>query len=209
MLNKLRVDWKVLMMYMHNSDTDYHEEVFQDLVSRYSESERHYHNLKHILAMLKELDDVSLDRTDFIELSFAIWFHDAVYDSRWKNNEELSAQLAHIVAHRLNMPPAFMTKVTGLIMATKHDVIPTNQLQQIIVDIDLTILGKEKTRFQKYEDDIRREYSWASPEEYRHGRLAVLTRFLDRPRIYMTAHFYKKYEHAARKNLVLAISGLG
>ena len=59
----------------------------------YDEPHRYYHNMDHIIGMLKMakseeyLDD---------ELFLAIVFHDIVYDSRRNDNEERSSHMFHL-----------------------------------------------------------------------------------------------------------------
>jgi len=79
-------------------------EVFADLFARYTAADRRYHDIRHIDACLRLLDSVhGLARhPDFVEL--AIWFHDAVYDSRRSNNEESSAYLAVDALSHLGVP---------------------------------------------------------------------------------------------------------
>src|SRR5579872_6892248 len=63
------------------SPPDVCEHVFAELVARYSRPERHYHTLTHIAAMLELLPDTPP------ALALAVWFHDAIYDSRAADNE--------------------------------------------------------------------------------------------------------------------------
>ena len=55
---------------------------------------RAYHTLRHIEACLAWMRDAPLEDDDRIAAEFAIWFHDAVYDTRASDNEERSADLA-------------------------------------------------------------------------------------------------------------------
>src|SRR4051794_22476684 len=68
--------------------------VFDRLVAAYSEPHRHYHNLEHIAEMLRVVDRLSKFAADPDAVRLAVWFHDAVYDPRAKDNEKLSAILA-------------------------------------------------------------------------------------------------------------------
>ncbi|TIU73585.1 MAG: hypothetical protein E5W15_07330, partial [Mesorhizobium sp.] len=70
------------------------EALKSELAALYSAEDRHYHGLPHIEAMLALADEYRglLDDPQAVEA--AIWFHDAIYDSRAKDNEAKSAQLA-------------------------------------------------------------------------------------------------------------------
>jgi len=56
---------------------------FEVVLRAYNEPHRHYHTLKHIKSMLRNLDNISLTlplTSQQIEvLQVAIWFHDIVY----------------------------------------------------------------------------------------------------------------------------------
>lgn len=179
--------------------------VYQDLQHRYDEPERAYHTLDHIAHCLAELREVGEPAADLDAIEFALWFHDSIYYSRANDNEECSAELARQVIRAAGLPEPFGATVTDLILATKHTEPPATLNQQILVDIDLAILGQGRERFDAYEQEIRAEYSWAAPEAFAHGRAAVLASILARPRIYSTDQFWRKYEASARANLAYAI----
>ncbi len=66
-----------------------------ELVRAYAAPERHYHNLAHIEAMLELHAQRTRTHCPIRQaVEAAIWFHDAVYDTRRHDNEERSAQLA-------------------------------------------------------------------------------------------------------------------
>lgn len=51
-------------------------------------------------------------------------------------------------------------RVESLVMATIHDATPICSDEQLLVDIDLSILGAAPTRFAEYDRQVRAEYSW-------------------------------------------------
>ncbi len=64
----------------------------------------------------------------------------------------------------------------------------------LMTDIDLSILGAQPHKFDQYDTDIRREYSWVPDEQFRQGRVQVLKSFLDRAKIYTAPYFSEQYE---------------
>jgi predicted metal-dependent HD superfamily phosphohydrolase len=175
-------------------------ELFGKIIDQYGSNERAYHNLGHIKQCLQELDGARdlADNADAIEM--AIWFHDLVYDTKQKDNEEKSAE-EFFNKTELLLPEEFRKKVVDLIFATKHQELPEDLDSQIMVDIDLTILGQPEEKFNEYENKIREEYSWVSQEDFLSGRKKVLESFLARQKIYLTDFFRSKYEAEARTNL--------
>ncbi|HUR45226.1 MAG TPA: hypothetical protein VMZ27_05045 [Candidatus Saccharimonadales bacterium] len=181
---------------------------FQLLTQHYSEPQRAYHNLRHIEDCLNELDTVAIEAKDRVAIALALWFHDVIYDPRGSDNEEKSAALMMKVCAEGGVPTTTLAASQGLIMATKahkgsgHPDIP------LIVDIDLSILGKDPERFEEYEHQIRQEYAWVPAQVFRAKRAEILENFLGRETLYYTSHFQENYEEQARRNLKNSIAKL-
>jgi predicted metal-dependent HD superfamily phosphohydrolase len=93
-----------------------------------------------------------------------------------------------------------------VLRAVKDTAVPALPDQQLLVDIDLSILGAPEQRFAEYEQQIRQEYAFVPKWLFRRKRRAILQGFLDRPQIYSTAHFHAELEQRARDNLRKAIA---
>jgi predicted metal-dependent HD superfamily phosphohydrolase len=180
----------------------------RELQWRYAEPWRAYHTATHIVECLSEFDDVRAhcERPDEVEL--ALWFHDAIYDTRRSDNEARSAEwaMAALAAGGIAMP--VRQRIAELIMATNHQPAPQTGDQALLVDIDLAIFGQSAQRFDLYEQQIRREYQWVPELIFHQRRGAILQRFLDRPRLYHTDTLFNRYETEARINLQRSIERL-
>jgi predicted metal-dependent HD superfamily phosphohydrolase len=177
-----------------------------DLIAAYSAPRRHYHNLKHVedcLDALADIDDLSITDRDI--LIQAIWWHDVVYDATRSDNEELSAQLAEKY-----LQPDLRQEVARLIRLTKsHQIEPGDRLGEILISIDLRILGAVPTLYDTYASAIRKEFAHIPDDAYRVGRAEVLRRFVARPVIYPDPVFAKQYDRQARENIAREIASLG
>lgn len=175
--------------------------VYNDLALRYSEPHRVYHTLQHIGHCLDELGQVRhlASNPDAVEL--ALWYHDAVYDTKTKDSEERSAALAVEMVRNASLSKVFGQSVANLIMATKHSGDLSDPDVQLLVDIDLSTLGQSEDKFDEYEQQVRKEYEWVPKDAFVFGRSAILKSFLDRKNIYATQFFCDKYETQARKNI--------
>lgn len=182
--------------------------VYNDLVAQYSEPHRAYHTLQHIEHCLDELEQARhlVENPDAVEL--ALWYHDAIYDTKAKDSEERSVALAIEMVRNASLPDNLGQSVANLIMATKHSVTPSDSDVQLLVDIDLSILGQAEERFDEYERQVRKEYEWVSEDAFVAGRSAILKSFLDRPNIYATQFFRNKYETQARRNIARSLARL-
>ena len=177
------------------------EDTYRDLTTRYQESVRAYHNLEHIVKCLDEFDLLRRLARNSSSVELAIWFHDAVYDSRAADNEEKSAALAEVFLRAMGIVGETPHTVGSLIRLTKHDCAPTTVDEQIILDVDLAILGQSPEVFDKYESGVRVEYAWVSDKEFWSKRTGFLKSLLAREQIFHTALCRQRYELAARQNL--------
>jgi predicted metal-dependent HD superfamily phosphohydrolase len=181
---------------------------YTELVARYSEPQRHYHNLQHLAECLSEFDSARQLAKDPVAVELAIWFHDSVYAPHAPDNEERSSELARERILRAGGATELSRAVSALILATKTHDPALHRDAPLLVDVDLSILGQSTERFQDYECKIRREYEWVSEEAFAAKRAEILREFLVRDRIYTNELFFSKYEERARTNLQNSITKL-
>lgn len=178
-------------------------DLHADLVAAWSEPHRAYHTLQHLEECLAQLDAV---RPDGFEVEVALWFHDAIYDTHAYDNEEKSVEWARRELAACGASTGCTAHIHELIMATRHNAIPTGEDARLMVDIDLAILGSNEARFAEYEAQVAREYAWVPLLIYRRERTKILQNFLDRDRIYATELFHNRLDANARRNLAWSIS---
>jgi predicted metal-dependent HD superfamily phosphohydrolase len=168
---------------------------------------RHYHTLTHLDACLREFDGARDLATRAGEVELALWFHDAIYRSWRRDNEEQSAALAARVLRAASIE--CVERIRQLVLATSHREEGFAGDTALVVDIDLSILGRPPEIYAQFERAIRREYWWVSRAKYVAGRRAVLQKFLGRRAIYQHDRFYAQYEKQARANLEAESERLG
>ena len=66
----------------------------EELLARWAEPHRHSHTVSHLDLVLSVVDQYADAAADPDAVRFAAWFHDAVYDPRRTDNEDVSAALA-------------------------------------------------------------------------------------------------------------------
>jgi len=177
------------------------EETLQALLTAYGAADRRYHGLVHLQDCLAKLDTAAAYAGRPAEIEIALWFHDAVYDTHAPDNEALSAALAVETLQRQGIAEEIVARIEALILDTRHNATPETRDGQLLIDIDLSILGADEARFRAYEAAIREEYHWVPEDVFRAKRAEVLARFLARERIYQTPPFVERYEASARRNL--------
>jgi predicted metal-dependent HD superfamily phosphohydrolase len=184
------------------------EELYAQLIACWNEEHRRYHTLQHLGECLAQFAAVRDQAQRPAEIELALWFHDAFYDPRRDDNELLSAQWARSSVLQAGLPNDVAGRVHALVMATRHEAVPEDADAQLLVDVDLSILGAEPARFDEFDEQIRAEYAHVPDEAYRQGRSRVLISFLTRPRLYSTEHFHAALEQRARHNLQRALARL-
>ena len=196
----LKNRWIVLCAeYTNNSDLINH--LWLELVAAYSGKKRHYHNLKHIEMMYSEFDrsnDLISDRDSF---QFAIIYHDIIYNVTKNDNEEKSGQLACERLIDMGYPKNKIQVVQKMIQATKSHNIADNADTNLLVDIDMAVLGYDWEIYKLYAQNVRKEYSIYPDFMYKKGRREVLRYFLNMDKIYKTEKYQDLYETKARTNI--------
>jgi predicted metal-dependent HD superfamily phosphohydrolase len=177
------------------------------LIAAYSESHRKYHTLQHLSECITELESVRASIPHLAEVEIALWFHDAVYDTKRSDNEVRSAEWAIAALSAAGASADSTALVKSLILATTHDAAPQTLDEQFLVDIDLSILGADERRFAEFERQVREEYSFVPGFLFRMKRKSILKSFLQRQCIYSTAHFLGLLERRARHNMELVVRG--
>lgn len=180
---------------------------YERLTQAYAETQRYYHSQQHIAECLAEFDGAKHLAQDPAAVELALWFHDAVYDPKAGDNEERSAAIA-VSCLEAGGQSKLAAKVSTLVMATKSHRTENVPDAGLLVDVDLSILGKSEQRFSEYEAQIREEYHWVPGPVFKLKRAEILQGFLDRKRIYTTDLFASKYEETARRNLENSIRKL-
>ena len=182
---------------------------FHELITRYSEPHRRYHTTRHLDECFSKLAEVQSFAEHPSEVEVALWYHDAIYEKRSSRNEAKSAELAVRGVQAAGLSPETAARISTLILATRHAAVPRGADEQVIVDVDLAILGAGADRFDEYEMQVREEYSWVPGFLYRRERRRILKEFLGRPTIFNTALFRERYESQARANLERSLEKLG
>ena len=182
-----------------------------ELMNAWAEPHRHYHDQRHLRECLALWARWCGHGDRAGEVGIALWFHDAIYDPQAGSNELNSAAWAARSLIRAGLASETAQRVHDLVMATQHDApaaLSSGADAQLLVDIDLSILGSPPERFERYDQDVRKEYAWVPGFRYRDQRAQVLQGFLDRPRLYHGAAAVALLEGQARINLAAALSRL-
>jgi predicted metal-dependent HD superfamily phosphohydrolase len=178
-----------------------------DLVERYAEPHRAYHNADHVLAVARDADALAEadGRTarERAVLTLAALTHDVIYDGKPGEDERRSAEWAR--ARLADLPEA--DAVAGLVLATT-DHTSTDPLTCLLLDADLAVLGSDPAGYERYRAAVRAEYAHVPDDAWRVGRARVLRSLAGKDPLYVTPHARERWEEPARTNLAAELSSL-
>lgn len=170
-----------------------------ELLARWSEPHRHYHDLGHLTDALAALDLLGpASRSEEI----ALWFHDAVHTSSPGHDEQLSAALAAEELPSVGLEAAEVAEVVRLVLVTiEHSPAAGDAAGARVSDADLAILGAEPDRYRASVQALRAEAAGLDEVTWRNSRRAALAAFAATRPLFHTALGNSWWEGPARANL--------
>lgn len=192
----------------YSADINLSEQLWSEIEKNYSSKERYYHNLQHIQNMYSELESHKHLISDWDTMLFSLFYHDIIYISTAKDNEEKSAKKAIQSLTLIDYPQLKIDNCKNQILATKTHLMSTDNDINLFTDADLSILGSDWNNYHIYSKQVRKEYSVYPDSLYNPGRIKVLKHFLDMDFIFKTVFFRDKYEIKAKENLLKELNEL-
>ena len=183
--------------------------VLADLLARWSEPHRRYHNLTHLGEVLGVLRHLPRGKTAAVRL--AAFFHDAVYlpEMAGPANEEASAVLLERLGPRCGFAPSTVREASRLVLLTAGHEPDSGDLNgAALSDADLAILAAPPMRYLDYASGVRAEYAHVDDVAFASGRAAVLRDLVSRQPLFVTAYGQREFERAARSNIGRELSML-
>lgn len=183
------------------------EQCFLIITEHYTNSNRHYHNLKHIENLITQIGPLSISEDHKLILINVAVFHDVIYKAGRKDNEHKSAEFAGYWLPKLNLG-AFETQLICDIIRATNTHQSSDFLTQLFLDIDLSILGVNEEDYYEYTVHIQKEHFQIPKCLYSIGRKRFLKKMLAREVIFATPVYYDHFENKARKNLENELNSL-
>jgi predicted metal-dependent HD superfamily phosphohydrolase len=180
-----------------------------DLLGRYAEPHRRYHDLGHLDEVLRHVDELAGYAADPDTVRLAAWFHDAVYDVHSTGSEERSARLAETTLGGLGVATSVVLEVARLVRLTaRHDAAADDRNGAVLCDADLAVLAGDPAAYAAYVARVRAEYAHVDDADFARGRGAVLAALLARDPLYATPEGRRDWEPRARDNLAAELWAL-
>ncbi|WP_372593654.1 hypothetical protein [Actinotalea sp.] len=183
--------------------------VGEALLDRWSQPDRHFHNLRHLADVLARVDELASETHEPELVRLAAWYHGAIFTSAEKasyanrggEDEQASAVLAREELTALGLPPASVERVVTLVTAlTRHQPRPDDFDCAVLCDADLSVLAGDPQRYKTYLSEIRAEYAHLPVEAFVRARIAILRKLDQRPTLF-SSPLGAAWEEPARQNL--------
>lgn len=185
----------------------------RDLLARWSEEHRSYHDRAHLLAVLTAIDKLLAagepSGAHPRAVVLAAWFHDAVYAGVPGGDEDASAALAAELLPGAGIDAPECAEVVRLVRLTaSHDPETGDAAGALLCDADLEVLGRPAGAYARYAQAVRREYAHVPEVDFRNGRARVLSALLEAGQLYATPTGTALWDESARVNLAAEITAL-
>jgi len=158
------------------------QELGENLLRRYAEPQRRYHDLDHLEFVLDRIDEFKVASNDLFLVRLAAWFHDAVYaiPTRELTNEEASARLTVSSLIDAGLDQEDINEVTRMVRLTaNHRPPPGDPNGSLLCDADLAILAAPPEQYRAYAVAVRAEYAHIPTRDFLEGRLSILEDLAD------------------------------
>ncbi|WP_029035997.1 Pycsar system effector family protein [Salinimicrobium xinjiangense] len=146
------------------------ESFVQELFSRKLPNTFIYHNLKHTQRVVKstkeliEKSEIPVKQEEALLL--AAWLHDTGYTEKYMGHEEESVEIAEAWLKENDADKELIETVSRLIMATRMQANPEDELEEIIKDADTSHLAKDY--FEETSEFLRQELKLEKIKNFNH-----------------------------------------
>ncbi|QOR45426.1 hypothetical protein [Trueperella pecoris] len=195
------------------------ERVCYHLIELWSSPGRTYHDTQHLFDHLARIDALAAEAHDADVVRLAAWGHGLVFSTDGQalytrnGGEDRGASAALAAKHFLDLgiPPQTVEAIRELIGHMRRHPLPMPESGMyeaedmdllVLTDAHLGALACQPQKYKKYMEKIRQEYAHIPDIHFLEARLEVVTRLLDRRRIYTTP-LAAQWEDSARQNLQL------
>ena len=176
--------------------------LLRELVDAYGAIDRHYHGFAHVVFMLEAIDTLSTLFTSPDTARLATFAHDAIYQPQRSDNEARSANWMRKRLASSALSPALLDGAEKMVLATKYHRPTGDPDIDLLVDIDMSILGQPWEVYKSYAAGVMCEYvPHYGDAGYRKGRVELfLVPTMAAPEIFAT-ETYKPLTGQAKKNM--------
>lgn len=176
------------------------ENLARETLARKGDPDLLFHTIGHteqvIAAILEISATTDLQQEEINLIILAAWFHDLGYTEVYTGHEAKSQQIAETFLKNAGANETLIQGVNDLINATRLDVEPTNRLEEILKDADLSNLATAEAL--AFTDKLRHEWEHFLNRVYKNDDWFELNLKFYRNHQYYTS--YAKQHFVPKKN---------
>lgn len=190
--------------------SEYSSNTFENLIEKYNDTNRTYHNKEHLLHMLDEMyahpEFEKLSSNMQNDLVFSGFGHDIIQGGPNDVPDSIYWLEQYVYVNE---------NVKRLILKTDHTTAPSSVDESILLSADLSILGQDEDRYDTYSCSVREEYKRLHPhiskDDFNKGRRKVLDYFINlanTDKLFHDSHFSFLYNQQAIENMYRELHSL-
>jgi len=196
------------------ADHDEVERTAESLLERWNAPERRFHNLRHLVAVIARVDELTEETHSPDLVRLAAWYHGAVFDAaattaaqmRGGEDESASAEVAYRELTALGVPEKAADHVRHLVQCLdRHQADLADPDTAVLCDADLAMLAVEPQRYRTYVEDLRAEYAHVPVRDFLEARQLILSKLLARRKLFVSP-LSEGWEEPARQNLAAELA---
>jgi pantetheine-phosphate adenylyltransferase len=172
----MTIEEKIREVIEYNFAKPHTQSIFNYVIDSYNEEWRKYHNLKHLEYLFtKYTPDENVKNGNDNIIYLAIIYHDIIYYPWGSDNEEASNKIfvKHWIEFSKTQDFYIKNEVSNLILQSKkHD--GGSDLAKIFNKLDMGIISDDIKDLMQWENDIYKEYIFASTRDYKRERVKFL-----------------------------------
>jgi predicted metal-dependent HD superfamily phosphohydrolase len=179
------------------------------LLERWTNPDRVFHGVGHLITVLEKIDELSQEASDPPMVRLAAFYHGAVMSAdlttlshhTWGEDEAASAKLASGQLAYLGFEQSKAARIRQLVEALGARPAQVNHPDlAVLCDSERAVLAADPRAYRAYAAAVRQECADAPLEDVLRARIAVLTSWLAKDRLFLTSPT-ASWEDAARNNI--------
>lgn len=193
------------------------EQACAEFIELWSTPERRFHDTRHLFDLLTRVDRLAPEAHNADVVRLAAWGHGCMFSTRdqvayTRNGGEDRAESARVsseIFRGLGIPDAVVEQVSNLIAGMRQHAVPVQDNGvfeaedmdlHVLADAHLGFLANQPQKYRTYMATVREEYAHIPARDFVAARLEIVTRLLQRKRLFATP-LAADWEDAARQNL--------
>ncbi|HEX3789196.1 MAG TPA: alpha/beta fold hydrolase [Pseudonocardiaceae bacterium] len=189
-----------------DADLDVATAAVANLVRRYGERHRWFHNLDQVAEVVEQADllarETGLADRDRAIVVLAACARHVIYRAHPGPDHVACVLWVAEWLERAEIMQERVSRVEQLVLHTvRHSSNSTDTVSGVLLDANLSVLAAEPEVYDRYTQRLRAEYHWLDAPRWVEGRAHVLANFLSRRPLYRTEPARRRWEAAARANM--------